>query len=109
MRVSRADGANQHSREPRLLALPRSRAAARSGPGARPPSRSAPRAPSPAAQSSSGLDRAAGDGGCGPQRQKDRMICWKPLEDPDPDGTSRSICPAEAAGASSVPPARVMS
>ena len=45
--------------EARLFALPRSRAAV--GPGARPPSRSAPRAPSPAARSGSGLDRAAGD------------------------------------------------
>ena len=91
MRVSRADGANQHSREPRLLALPRSRAAARSGRG-RPP----------------WVSRAAGGGAPGRQRQKDRMMCWKPLEDPD-DGTSLSVCPAEAAGASSVPPARVMS
>ena len=91
MRVSRADGANQHSREPRLLALPRSRAAARPGRG-RPP----------------WVSRTAGGGAPGSQRQKDRMMCWKPLEDPD-DGTSLSVCPAEAAGASSVPPARVMS
>lgn len=92
MRVSRADGANQHSREPRLLALLRSRAVARSGPGA-----------SAVGQQGGGRRRAPGR-----QRQKDRMMCWKPLEDPD-DGTSLSVCPAEAAGASSVPPARVMS
>ena len=45
----------------------------------------------------------------GRQRQKDRMTRWTQLfEDPDA-GTSRSVCPVEAAGASSVPPARVMS
>lgn len=88
VRVPRADGANQHSRESRPPAPPRP-------------------APPPAGDRS-GDPIARGRRG-GRQRQKDRMTRWTQLfEDPDA-GTSRSVCPVEAAGASSVPPARVMS